>query len=314
VQRFEQQQHRRRLARRGLTASQALLLLAAAPLAAHGPEDAAPALAEAWTLDPWLWLPLVAFVLLHAIGLRRLARRRQFGSAVPVAAAAGWVGLLLALLWPFDALGEWSLAAHMTQHMLLMAAVPPLLLAGRAPAALLAALPARWRRASGPGLRRLHAAPGRMLLLATLLQAAVMLGWHWPPWMQAALGSDPLHYLMHASFLVAGLWFWWELRQSLRDPQIGYGSGATAVLATMMPMGLLGALLTFSPRVLYPYYLERSPQLGLAPLADQQLSGLIMWVPATLPYLLGGLWLLQAWLRRGERRGSRWPGTDPGMR
>jgi putative membrane protein len=70
----------------------------------------------------------------------------------------------------------------------------------------------------------------------------------------------------------------------------------------MMQMGFLGALLTFSGRVLYPVYAGRAPQLGLDPLVDQQLAGLVMWVPACLPYLAGALWLLARELRRSGRR------------
>ncbi len=69
-----------------------------------------------------------------------------------------------------------------------------------------------------------------------------------------------------------------------------------------MQMGFIGALLTFSRRTLYPVYAGRAPVLGLETLADQQLAGLIMWVPASVPYVLGGLWLMQQGLRRAERR------------
>ena len=271
--------------------------------------DGPPTLAGAWTLDPWLLLPLLLFAALHALGLWRLRRQRaRPGPVTLLAAAAGWTTLALALVWPFDAYGEWSLAAHMTQHMLLMAAVPPLLFAGALSEALLQLFPPGLLRAAGGGLRAARGGGASLpLLAATLLQAAVMVLWHWPPWMQAALASDPLHYLMHASFLGAGMGFWWCLQQSLRAPRLGYGGGALAVLSTMMPMGLVGALLTFAPRPLYPHYLGRSELLGLAPLADQQLAGLVMWVPATLPYLIGGLWLLRAWLRRLEARQRAWP-------
>jgi putative membrane protein len=141
---------------------------------------------------------------------------------------------------------------------------------------------------------------------ATLLQAGVMWGWHVPAAMQLALTNELVHYAMHASFLAAGLLFWLALLRSLRGPGAGFGAGAIALVGTMMHMGLLSALLTFSQLPRYPWYFDRAAALGLTPLEDQQLAGLIMWVPGGLPYLIGVLALMAAWLRRSERydRGS----------
>jgi putative membrane protein len=296
-----------------VTAAIAVMLggLASSPALAHSPSSAvetAPTLGSAWTLDPWLLVPLLLALLLQLVGVTRLWRRGAAGISpgAVLATLLGWLCLLLALVWPLDAFGEWSLAAHMAQHMLLMAFVPPLLLLGLPPAILMHALPHGASRRAG-GLLRLFSGAERWggstaVTLATLLQAAVMWGWHWPPLMQQALHSDPVHYLMHGSFLLAGLLFWWCVLQSLRAAAIGYLGGVAALLAAMMQMGLMGGLLTFSPRVLYPFYVGRVEQLGLSALADQQLAGLIMWVPASLPYLIGGLWLLQRWLQRLEQR------------
>ncbi|OHE86568.1 MAG: hypothetical protein A2579_02995 [Lysobacterales bacterium RIFOXYD1_FULL_69_11] len=77
-----------------------------------------------------------------------------------------------------------------------------------------------------------------------------------------------------------------------------------AIVAVMMQMGFIGALLVFSRRALYPVYAERAPLLGLDVLADQQLAGLVMWVPACVPYLVGGVWLMWRGLQRVERRQS----------
>jgi putative membrane protein len=170
----------------------------------------------------------------------------------------------LAMIWPLDAFGAWLLSAHMAQHMLLMAVAPP--------------------------------------MFAMMLQAAVMWGWHLPAAMEVALRSEPVHYLMHASFLLSGLLFWTALARSLHEPAPGAGAGALAIVGTMIQMGLLSALLTFAPEPRFAYYYDRAPLLGLTALEDQQLAGLIMWVPAALPYLLAGLALAAAWLRRAERK------------
>jgi putative membrane protein len=278
------------------------------PAIAHAPDGEAtqaPALAQAFSLDPWLLLPLALLLALHALALVRLRQSAAVGGATLAAAAAGWLCLLLATVWPLDRLGEWSLAAHMGQHLLLMAFVPPLLLVALPPGRALHGLPSRWQRPVGRALRPLID-PARLgtsaaLTVGTAVQTAVMWGWHWPPLMQLALVDDLVHYAMHASFLAAGLLFWWSLLLSLRAPGSGYAPGAAAIVVAMMQMGLMGALLTFAPRPLYAFYVGRVEQLGLSALEDQQLAGLLMWVPASLPYLVGGVWLLHRWLARMER-------------
>lgn len=296
-----------------------LSLLLAVPVArAHEGDGHAPSLADAWSLSPWVLLPLAAWALAYAVGVARLWRRAGIGGGVRVAEASGFAlgiaTLLLAAVWPLDALGEWSLGAHMAQHMLLLAVVPPMLLAGRPRSVLAHALPAAWaqgvHRGLGSGVR--HA--GGALAAACVAHAGVMIGWHLPAATAAALANDAVHWAMHLSFLGAGLWFWTALWRRLREPDVGAGAGLVAVVAVMMPMGLMGALLTFSPRVLYPVYLERAPQLGLDPLVDQQLAGIVMWVPGAVPYLVGGLWLLsRSFARAGQRDTASGSTTDPAV-
>ncbi|WP_425480490.1 cytochrome c oxidase assembly protein [Luteimonas viscosa] len=268
---------------------------------AHSRGEGPPALQEAWSLSPWLLVPLLMFATAYALGIARLWRGGHAGRGVSraqaAACAAGLVALLLATVWPFDALGEWSLAAHMAQHMLLLAVAPPLLLAARPVAVLAAALPVAWSRTLHRALRALPQPVALSLAFATATNVAVMWGWHLPAVLDLALRSEPVHWLMHGSFLLAGLWLWALLWQRLRDDSGGALAGAVAVVVVMMQMGFLGALLTFSGRVLYPVYAERAPRLGMEALVDQQLAGLVMWVPACLPYLAGALWLLARELR-----------------
>jgi putative membrane protein len=280
-------------------------------VAAHAPDGTrtqAPSLVAAFSLDPWVLLPLALLLLLHGTTLLRMRHSSAVGAATLTAAALGWLCLLLATVWPLDRLGEWSLAAHMAQHLLLMAFVPPLLLVALPPAMALHALPSRWQRPAGRAMRPLNdpslLGSSAALTVATALQTAVMWGWHWPPLMQLALVDDLVHYAMHASFLAAGLLFWWSLLLSLRAPGSGFAPGAAAIVVAMMQMGLMGALLTFAPRVLYPFYVGRVEQLGISAFEDQQLAGLLMWVPASVPYLVGGLWLLHRWLAQMERRSA----------
>ncbi|MCK9487964.1 MAG: cytochrome c oxidase assembly protein [Xanthomonadales bacterium] len=278
--------------------------------------DAPPALAQAWTLSPLL-LPPALLLVLYVAGLARLWRQAGVGRGIArweaAAFLAGAAVFFLATAWPLDAFGAWSLAAHMGQHMLLLAVAPPLLLAGRPLAGIAHALP----RA---GSRTLHAwtAPAHRWLaarlgLATLAHAGVLVLWHVPAAIAVALSNPLLHFAMHLAFVLAGLWFWIAVWQRIREPDTGVAAGLVALVTVTVVMGFTGALLTFSPRVLYPAYALRAPLLGLDPLADQQLAGLLMWVPSCLPYLAGGLWLLLHGFQRLQRsHGDAEAGAVPG--
>jgi putative membrane protein len=285
-----------------------MLLAGVSGAAAAHTGDHPPTLATAWSASPWLLVPSTIAVALYSTGLLRLWQRAGPGRGVATIEAASLVGgvaaLFLALVWPLDAFGEWSLAAHMGQHMLLLALAPPLLLAGRPFATLAHALPARTAAALHRACARLHARCVSALAAATGMHLVVMGIWHLPAATGAALGNEALHWAMHGSFLLAGLWFWAAMLGRIRDRDTGVGAGLVAVVVVMMQMGFVGALLTFSRRPLYAAYVERAPALGLDALSDQQLAGLVMWVPAAVPYLVGGLWLMLGWLRRLERRRS----------
>jgi putative membrane protein len=288
----------------------AWLWLAPGVAGAHAPAapNQPPTLATAFSIEPFALPILLLAGALYLLGLRALWRHGP-GHGVSLAQAAsfgaGSCVVVLAMIWPLDAYGGWLLSAHMAQHMLLLAAAPPLLVAGLPGPVWLAALRPGWARGLMRPFRSPRSRSGWRVLArpgpAMLLQAAVMWGWHLPVAMELALRNEPVHYLMHASFLVAGLLFWTALLRSLREPTHGAGAGVVAIVGTMIHMGLLSALLTFATTPLYPYYLDRAPALGLTALEDQQLAGLIMWVPSALPYLVGGLVLAAVWLRRAER-------------
>jgi putative membrane protein len=91
----------------------------------------------------------------------------------------------------------------------------------------------------------------------------------------------------------------------------GYGVAVLYLFTTALHSGLLGALITFAASVWYPAYRETTASWGLTPLEDQQLGGLIMWVPACLTYIVAGLALFAAWLRTSEERVRRWEAQWP---
>ncbi|MBV9892007.1 MAG: cytochrome c oxidase assembly protein, partial [Rhizobacter sp.] len=79
------------------------------------------------------------------------------------------------------------------------------------------------------------------------------------------------------------------------------GAAMASLFTTMIHTSALGALLALSPVAWYPTYLDRTVAFGLDPLEDQQLGGLVMWVPAGFAYIACGLAVAWQWLQRNER-------------
>lgn len=261
-----------------------------------------------WNFDPWVVVPLALAAGLYLTGILRLWSASAPGSGVrrwqAASFAGGWLALVVALVTPLDPLGEALFSAHMVQHELLMLIAAPLLVLGRPLAVFVWAFAPPWRRALG-GFVRTRAVSGiwRSIthpLVAWTIHALVLWGWHAPPLFQASILDTTVHTIQHFSFLFAALLFWWTLLYG-RPKHGGSAAAILYLLTTAMHTGVLGALLTFSQRVWYPVYAPLTPAWGLTPLEDQQLGGLIMWVPGGLVYLVAALWLVARLLGEGER-------------
>ena len=294
-----------------VTAGLAALLVASTAGAAM-PEGPPPPLGDAWTLSVWSLLPLVATAILYVAGLVRMdpasvGPGASLGWRGPLAFTTGMLALGLALVWPLDSFAAYALSAHVAQHMTLLAWAPPLLLIARPGVVAAHALP---RTVASP-LARVLAPVGKFahaqLGAATLVHVGTMWLWHLPAATSATLASEPLHRTMLASVLCAGLWFWSAVLHRLRTRDGGATGALVALVTAMMLMGFLGALLTFSPRLLVPAYTDRALLAGLDALRDQQLAGLLMWVPGGLPYLLVGMRLVIALLRNVQRSAADGP-------
>jgi cytochrome c oxidase assembly factor CtaG len=248
-----------------------------------------------WSFEPWVLVLLMASMGLYARGALRLWRRAGVGRGLArgsvVAWTTGWLALVAALVSPLDPLGESLFSAHMLQHEMLMVVAAPLLVSGRPLPAWAWALPPRWRASAGAAFRR----PGWRRfwhwlthpLTAWSLHALALWGWHLPALFMAALDHPMVHALQHASFLGTALLFWWTtLNTSAGPPR---GAAIASLFTTMLHTSALGALMTLSPLLWYGHYAATSAVYGLDPLADQQLGGLIMWIPASVAYLAVGL-------------------------
>lgn len=258
-----------------------------------------------WTTDPAVLAPLLIGGLVYGLGVARLWSAAGFGrgaSLLQVACfAGGWLLMAAALVSPLHELSLRLFSVHMVEHELVMAAAAPLLVLARPLPSMLWAFPSRWRRGVAKGAKAIGFLLGWDILsrplVATILHAVAIWAWHIPFAFEAALLSEPLHWLQHLSFLVTALFFWW----AMFDARSRQGAAVLELFFTAMHTAFLGVLLTVAPRPMYPLQSLLSQHYGLDPLSDQQLAGLIMWVPAGTVYVAAGLVLAFRWIGQSGR-------------
>jgi len=214
-------------------------------------------LATRWNIDPVLWTGLGIL----AVVLWRTAK----ASGRQTTAMIGVGVLAVSFVSPLCALSSALFSARTVHHILLIAIAAPLI--------------------AGQGT----VGESRRLWLATGVHTAVLWAWHMPLAYSAALTNTGLYWFMQVSMLGSAFAFWRSARTSAPWP------AAAAFVVTLTQMTLLGALITLAPRALYAPHLATTQAWGLSPLADQQLAGVIMWIPAGTIYLAAAL----AAVRRG---------------
>jgi len=295
-----------------LSLATSMLLLAPTIALAHNdhpPVPGFPAVLLAWTFDP---LPIFGVVLAAAAYLWAERRIAQGHPAHPVPGHRRWLfmgglaAVLVALVSPVDTYEGVLFSVHMVQHMLLeLVAAPLIVLSAPITLALRAASPAA-RRAI---LAVLHSPPARWLtfpLVTWFLFAAVNWGWHFSSLYNVALEHDLVHYLEHASFLVAALLFWWPAIGP--DPQPWKMPHAVRLLYLFLAMpqnSFLGVALLSTERVLYLHYVTNVRTWGPTPLDDQHLGGTLMWVFGDMVFLAAMLGVVWAWMRFEDARTAR---------
>jgi putative membrane protein len=272
------------------------------PAMAHG--DDAHGLGPAWTFDPWIVVPLGTLAVLYCVGAARLARRiRRPGGMQSRGClySAGILTLAGALLSPLHWLGEHLFTFHMIEHEIVMAVSAPLIVLARPIGILLWGLPGRARMAAGMLMR----APLMRVLWdrctsatsATILHGVAIWAWHVPIVFDAAVTNPAVHRFQHLTFFATAILFWWALVW-----RSDYGSAAWHLFFTMIHTSVLGALMALAPRVLYVAQTQAAMAWGLTPLEDQQLAGMIMWVPAGTIYAGAALTMLALWIRGSSER------------
>ena len=240
-----------------------------------------------WT--DWHWHPdiiigVLVLVGLYVLGIGRLRQRFGWAERVPTGKAIlftlGVLVMYVAVSSPLHELSDnFLFSAHMVQHLLLILLMPPLLIWGT-PEWLLRPLlrPPLVKRAA-----RFLTSP----VVAFLLFSAVFSVWHFPPLYDLTLRHHEAHVLEHLLFMSTAVIMWWPVLSPLPElPRAGYPMQMLYLFFLSLPPGFVGAVITFSGSVLYPWYDEVPRLWGISALTDQQVGGLIMKIPGALTFLI----------------------------
>jgi putative membrane protein len=287
-----------------------VLTLFPVPAVAHhlGGEDV-----PGWRNEIALLAPLLVSGLWYAVGFVRL-RARISSRHSPLwrngaLFVIGWSTLVASLLSPLHELGEISFSAHMTEHELLMLLAAPLMALARPISVFLWACPHRLRRRLVEGCSSRYPSSVWQFItgpaVATLMQICALWVWHMPSLFDRALDNEWWHALQHLSFLVTALLFWWSLTRSSHRPN-RRATAALCLFITSMASGALGALMAISTSPWYAGYAAIGAHGllpgGLTAAEDQQLAGLIMWIPGGLVHFVAALVFGYGAFQQGKAR------------
>jgi cytochrome c oxidase assembly factor CtaG len=254
-----------------------------------------------WTFAPGVLIALTGYAVIYGLRWRRSRAEggaRAAGGWRLAAWLAGLLCLFLALVSPLDVLGEQLASAHMVQH-LLVADIAAILLTV-----------ALTKHILRPATRRIQwlerkAGPFGHPAFGVVAYVGAMWFWHIPYFYDAALHSAGIHVLEHLSFAAAGLLYWWHLLSPIRSRLRLGGMGPILYMAsTKVLVGLLGIVLAFSPDLLYDYDFTGT-RLGLSPLDDLHVAGLIMALEQSLVMGVALVYLFTRMLSEADREDER---------
>ncbi len=253
-----------------------------------------------WNLNPSILIgtAIVMGVYLYAVGLLRKPYRLIDGVTRRhvIYFYLGVLVIFFALVSPIDEIGDrYLFSVHMVQHLLLTIVGPPLLLLGTPEVVLKPLI----RKRSIFLIARVLTNP----FVAFFLFNADFWLWHIPTLYDATLTNEGIHILEHSTFIVFGVINWWPMFSPLPEelPRLSIGGQVLYLFLGGMPMVALGAGLTFAGP-LYAPYLQAPRVWGLSPVTDQQLGGLIMWVPSNIVYIIIVSALFIRWMQQQEAK------------
>lgn len=269
-----------------------------------------------WTFDP---LTLAGLAVLFALYTRGLWRSRgRSGDLFPwwrtTSFYVGWTALLLGAVSPVDGLSGDLFLMHMVQHMLLMMVGPPLILVGAPVVPVLRGLPKLLRDDLAIPLLQMRRVRKALSFLASPLIAWLVFVftiwvWHIPALYNEAIGNEALHFLQHAMFISAAVFFWWIAIDPVPlKPRLSYALRLLYLFLSTLQSTALAAIITLSEDVLYSYY-ESVPRLwGLSAAEDQMIAGLVMWIPGAGIYFTALTIIFFVMLARDNERMRRLEG------
>ncbi|MBM2812200.1 MAG: Cytochrome c oxidase caa3-type, assembly factor CtaG-related protein [Chloroflexi bacterium] len=250
-----------------------------------------------WDLHPWLAGSILGLFVLYLVGAWLVGSRS--GERLSVGRFAlftlGIAALFATLHSPLHHLADdYLFSAHMAQHQLLTLVIPPLLLLGTPEWLLRPLLDHAMIRSLGSS--RLY--PVVAFALFNILFAFA----HFPSVYDALFSSELPHRLAHVAFLIAATIGWLPIASPIPSviPRLTQPGQMLYCFLQCIPGSLVGALITLSDRIVYRHYGARPMELGVAPLADQQLGGLLMWVVSGTFYLVVLTVIFFAWADREE--------------
>lgn len=253
----------------------------------------------AWNWEPSIIIGTALLVGLYLYGIGPLRRKYQLATEVKrgqvVAFLLGVFIMFLALVSPLDELGDsYLFSAHMVQHLFITLVGPPLLLIGT-PGWLLQPL---LRKRTVFLIARVFTFPA----LAFFLYNANFWLWHAPPLYNATLENQSIHILEHVTFIVFGILNWWPIFSPSEElPRLPLGGQILYIFLSGMPTVALGAGLTFFPPLYAPYL--AAPRIwGISAAVDQQLGGLIMWIPGNIFYIVIVSILFIQWMQKQDAK------------
>jgi putative membrane protein len=262
-----------------------------------------------WTFPPLVTVNLLVAILIYSTGIRRIWQRAGVGNVVSTrqvwSFASGMFVLVLALLSPIDAMSDDLGWMHMIQHMLIINVAAPLVVMGAPGLAFLWVLPMRLRKWFGSFERR--SGTGRMVhymlwqpVALWLLFALTLWTWHLPGLYERALHNELFHDFQHLTFLLTACLFWRVLLDPVARLRLSRVGAVLYLFLTSLHATVLGVFMALAQGVWYPTYEVRTLSWNFTPLQDQQLAGLIMWMPACMVYAVIAAVVLAYWLQTGR--------------
>jgi cytochrome c oxidase assembly factor CtaG len=253
-----------------------------------------------WNSAPSLYIGVALLIALYLYAVGPLRKKYQLADSVKrsqvVLFIIGMLVMFLALASPLDELGdEYLFSAHMVQHLLITLVAPPLLLLGT-PGWLLQPL-LRNRVLLGIGKVLTHP------FVAFFLFNVDFWLWHAPPLYNATLANENLHIFEHMLFIVTAVIYWWPVLSPAKElPRLSLGGQVLYLFLSGMPSVALGAGLTFMQPLYSPYIQQPIRAWGISPATDQQLGGLIMWVPVNIIVIVIVSILFIRWMQAQDEK------------